>query len=42
MAKVVYRYIDENDGVIKYVGIVYGNSRTLEQRVKEHRKRRMV
>lgn len=38
MAKVVYRYIDENDGIIKYVGIVYGNSRTLEQRVKEHRK----
>lgn len=38
MAKVVYRYIDENDDIIKYVGIVYGDSRTLEQRVKEHQK----
>ena len=32
----VYRYIDIRDNFIKYVGIVYGENRTLEQRHKEH------
>lgn len=32
----VYRYIDKRDGIIKYVGIVWGKTRTLEQRHKEH------
>ena len=32
----VYRYIDTRDKFIKYVGIVYGENRTLEQRHKEH------
>ncbi|WP_303834698.1 GIY-YIG nuclease family protein [Ruminococcus flavefaciens] len=30
----VYRYIDENDGIIKYVGIVY--KRLLDVRIKAH------
>lgn len=34
----IYRYVDINDGVIKYVGIVFGNTRTLERRIKEHEK----
>ncbi len=38
MAK-VYRYIDMRDNLIKYVGIVYGENRTLEQRHKEHLKK---
>lgn len=33
---VVYRYKDLADDKIKYVGIVYGKSRTLEQRIREH------
>lgn len=32
----VYRYVDIRDNFIKYVGIVYGENRTLEQRHKEH------
>ena len=38
MAK-IYRYIDMRDNFIKYVGIVYGENRTLEQRHKEHLKK---
>ena len=38
MAK-VYRYIDMRDNFIKYVGIVYGENRKLEQRHKEHLKK---
>ena len=34
----VYRYVDKNDGIIKYVGIVFGKTRTLKQRIKEHEK----
>lgn len=34
----VYRYTDLSDGIIKYVGIVWSENRTLEQRIKEHRK----
>lgn len=30
----VYRYIDENDGIIKYVGIVY--KRMIDVRIKAH------
>lgn len=33
----VYRYIDNSDGIIKYVGIVYGKGRTLQQRIYEHK-----
>lgn len=32
----IYRYTDCNDGIIKYVGIVWSNNRTLKQRIKEH------
>lgn len=32
----VYRYTDLEDGIIKYVGIVWSENRTLKQRVKEH------
>lgn len=32
----VYRYIDVHDNFIKYVLIVYGENRTLEQRHREH------
>ncbi len=32
----VYRYIDNTDGIIKYVGIVWSKNRTLKQRVQEH------
>lgn len=32
----VYRYRDKEDGIIKYVGIVYGKTRTLEARLREH------
>ncbi len=35
----VYRYIDKADSVIKYVGIVWGDNRTLEQRIYEHLKK---
>lgn len=33
----VYRYVDIVDNIIKYVGIVYGESRSLEQRINEHK-----
>lgn len=33
---VVYRYVDLHDEVIKYVGIVWSENRTLKQRIKEH------
>ena len=33
----VYRYIDKADMVIKYVGVVYGENRTLKDRVREHK-----
>lgn len=33
---VVYRYTDLSDGIIKYVGIVWSDNRTLKQRVDEH------
>lgn len=33
----VYRYTDLKDNQIKYVGIVYGNTRTLTRRVYEHK-----
>ena len=32
----VYRYIDTNDEIVKYVGIVFGKTRSLDQRIKEH------
>ena len=32
----IYRYTDLVDGIIKYVGIVWGESRTLQQRLNEH------
>lgn len=32
----VYRYTDTNDGIIKYVGIVWSENRTLRQRIREH------
>lgn len=34
----VYRYIDLADDIIKYVGVVWGKSRTLAQRLREHEK----
>lgn len=34
----VYRYTDLSDGIIKYVGIVWSENRTLEQRIREHEK----
>lgn len=34
----VYRYTDLSDGIIKYVGIVWSEARTLEQRINEHQK----
>lgn len=33
----VYRYTDLDDNQIKYVGIVWSDNRTLEQRIKEHK-----
>lgn len=38
MGYYVYRYADKTDGIIKYVGIVYGKARELPQRISEHRK----
>lgn len=32
----IYRYTDLEDNIIKYVGIVWSENRTLEQRIKEH------
>ena len=34
----IYRYIDKKDMIVKYIGIVHNNNRTLEQRIKEHAK----
>lgn len=34
----VYRYIDNSDGIIKYIGIVWSENRTLQQRIYEHEK----
>lgn len=34
----IYRYIDLADNIIKYVGIVWANNRTLQQRMQEHEK----
>lgn len=34
----IYRYTDLSDNIIKYVGIVWGKSRTLKQRIHEHKK----
>lgn len=33
----VYRYIDKQDSIVKYYGIVYGKTRSLEQRLNEHK-----
>jgi hypothetical protein len=33
----VYRYIDLEDNIVKYVGIVWGENRTLYQRINEHK-----
>ena len=32
----VYRYTDLSDNIIKYVGIVWSDNRTLDQRISEH------
>lgn len=32
----VYKYTDLKDNIVKYVGIVYSNQRSLKQRVSEH------
>lgn len=34
----IYRYTDLTDNIIKYVGIVWSNNRTLKQRLYEHSK----
>lgn len=34
----VYRYTDKTDNIIKYVGIVWSDRRSLDQRIKEHSK----
>lgn len=33
---IIYRYIDLRDNIIKYVGIVWANNRTLDDRIREH------
>jgi hypothetical protein len=33
----VYRYTDLNDEIIKYVGNVWSNNRTLQKRIREHK-----
>lgn len=33
----VYRYTDLTDGIIKYVGVVWGKTRTLSKRINEHK-----
>lgn len=35
----IYRYTDEKDGMIKYVGCIYKPGRTVKQRVDEHKRR---
>ena len=32
----VYRYTDLSDGIVKYVGVVWSENRTLSQRIREH------
>lgn len=32
----VYRFIDQQDGLVKYIGIVFGKNRSLKQRTAEH------
>ena len=32
----VYKYTDVEDGIVKYIGIVWSENRTLSQRIKEH------
>lgn len=34
----LYRYIDLEDDIVKYVGIVHSKNRTLQQRLKDHHK----
>lgn len=34
----IYRYTDLDDGIIKYVGIVWGKTRVLSSRIDEHKK----
>lgn len=34
---VVYKYIDKFDNIVKYVGIVYSDNKTLKDRVREHK-----
>lgn len=34
----IYRYIDLADEIIKYVGVVWGKTRTLKDRIREHSK----
>lgn len=34
----IYRYTDLKDNIIKYVGIVWSESRSLKQRIMEHKK----
>ena len=36
--KYIYRYTDLTDGIIKYVGIVYSENRSLSQRINEHKR----
>jgi len=34
----VYRYTDRADNIVKYIGIVWGENRTLKDRIREHDK----
>lgn len=34
----VYKYIDKSDNIVKYVGIVWKRTRTLKERIDEHRR----
>lgn len=36
--KYIYRYIHLTDGIIKYVGIVHSENRSLSQRINEHKR----
>ena len=35
----IYRYTDLNDEIIKYVGIIWAENRSLQQRINEHLKK---
>ena len=37
---IIYRYRDLSDRIIKYIGIIYSNQRTILQRVEEHNRER--